>query len=518
MSIINPIINTQILSANQESQNEEQKILFIGQKVAAGTAPAGVLVESIENDNSQYTLFGQNSILSNMVTAAKRINKISRIDAIPLDDDGAGVDATGTVVFGGAPTEAGTIQIVVGGSKKHTYTLAITSGASLTSIGNLLADAITADASVPVSAVNVTGTVTLTADNAGLEGNFISIRSIGSVAGLTVTITGMSGGATNPSLDNVLDVVENIRYQTIVFPSSYLINDTNDNILDFLENRWNPSGDRIFDGVGIMCVTDTFANLKAATYADNAKTICPISNIQVADSDFDGSALLELDYEIASQFAAIRALRLTTDANISDYVDATQGANDAFGGIHISTLPYHNTPFANLPLIDTKYQLTYLERQELKAVGWTILGNNISNTSIISDSAVTRYLKDAAGDDDLSFKYLNYVDQASVVREYFHNNLRRIFRQTRLTEGDLVDGYNMANAGIIKAELASLYTDLANLAIVISGETATKAFADSIVITIDEITGTVTIEMLDPVVSQLRQMNITMKLTFSVNS
>ncbi|MGD9276250.1 MAG: hypothetical protein PVJ67_03705 [Candidatus Pacearchaeota archaeon] len=519
MAISNPSVNIQILPATQVAQNEAQKILFLGQKLAAGTAPAGDLVENIDNSNEQNTLFGEGSILATMITAAKAYNKISRFDAIPIDDDGSANDATGVVAFSGAPTAAGSILITIGSELNHTYTVSIVTTDTPTTIGDKLVTLITADTSCPVTAVNVTGTVTLTAKNGGLEGNFISLRYSGTVAGVTTTLTAFSGGANNPSLDNVLDVVANLRYQTIVFPSTYLINDTNNNIITFLNNRFNISGDKILDGVGIMAVTDTEANLKAATYGNNSQNVTFIANRTVpTDAARKGSSLVELDYVIASQFAAIRALRLTTDAPIANYVYASQSANDNYGGIHISTLPYHNTPFVNLPLIDNDLMWLDSERSELKEAGWTILGNNVGNTSIIADSVVTRYKQDAAGDTDLSYKYLNYVDQASNVREYFHNNLKTAFRQTRLSLGDLVPGYNMANEGIIRSECMKLYAELADLALVPAGETAIKLFRDNLTITITEIEGKVTIVMLDPVVTQLRQIVATMQLTFSLNS
>ena len=118
----------------------------------------------------------------------------------------------------------------------------------------------------------------------------------------------------------------------------------------------------------------------------------------------------------------------------------------------------------------------------------------------------------------MSFKYLNYVDQASNVREYFHNNLRETFKNSRLTEGDLIPGYTMANAGSIRAEVMKLYGELSDFALVPSGETARKAFLAKLEIEIVEIQGLVNITMLDPVITQLREIDATMQLTFSVNS
>lgn len=516
MSISNPEVNIQIIPASEGARDQDQKILFLGQQTSAATKPTGKLVKDIGNENEENTYFGENSILASMIRSAKYYNKLTRMDAIPVDDDGAAVAATGTIVFGGTTTVAGTLNITIGSEINHTYAISVVSTDTPTTIGDKLEAAVTADTKVPVTAVNASGTVTLTAINKGEEGNFISFKAVGSVGNITVALTAMSAGATNPDLTSIFDDIQNLRYQTIVFPASCLISDTSNTILNFINNRWNPAGDKILDGVGIFTRTDTLANLKVATYALDTQSFCAIANQKVSSSDFVGSALLEFDYNISSQFAAIRALRLTEDAPISQFIVAP-GNLDAFGGIHLATLPYQNTPFSNLPLIDDDLMWLDSERTELKNKQWSILGNNVGNTGIIADMVVTRYTGNAGDPDGLSFKYLNYTDQASVVREYFHNNWKTEYAQTRLSNGDLIPGYNMANSGIIRAFTMKLYRELGELALVIYSEAFRAKFLENLVITINEETGLVEIQMLDLVVTQLRKIDATMKLSFSLN-
>ena len=158
------------------------------------------------------------------------------------------------------------------------------------------------------------------------------------------------------------------------------------------------------------------------------------------------------------------------------------------------------------------------ERVDLKAAALGILGNNIANSGIIADDIVTRYLTNSAGESDLSFKFLNFVDQASTVRDVFHTTLKSVYAQSRLTTGSLVPGFNITNQADIKAELMSIYLFLAENAVVISGADAIRTFKNSITVKVLEVEGKVEITMLDPVVSQLREMNVIMRLTFSVNS
>ena len=517
MAISNPQVNIQIIPAYQVPQNEEQKILFVGQKTSAGSAPAGSLVESIGNTREEDDLFGDHSLLAAMVRAAKKYNKITRMDALVLDDSGSGVAATRVVGFTGTASAAGSYTVYNASRKNHAYTLNVANGATATVIGDALETLINNDNYSPISANNVSGSVTLTALNDGLTGNDIGFQIIGSIPGVTVSITDMSGGLNDPNLSTIFSLVDNIRYQTVVMPVSYLAQSYP---IDFLNNRWNPSGDKILDGIGVVGKTGVYAGLIAdITTAENSQNFTIIPNRAVNISSpykYEGSALFELDYVIAAQFAAVRALRLTPGASLADFVVASEDAKDYFGGIHIATLPYHNTPFRDLPIIDNDQMWSDSERDQLKSIGYTILGNNVANTEIIADSAITRYRKDGAGNDDLSFKYINYVDQSSNVREYFHNNLKADFAQSRLTLGDLIPGYNMANKGIIKGAIMRIYGELANFALVPAGEDARKAFLRKLEININEIAGEVTITMLDPVITQLRKIAATMQLTFSL--
>ena len=128
---------------------------------------------------------------------------------------------------------------------------------------------------------------------------------------------------------------------------------------------------------------------------------------------------------------------------------------------------------------------------------------------------VTTYKNDSAGNPDTSFKFLNYVDTASAAREYFWNNLKKRFAQSRLTEGDLIRGRDIANALSIEAYLTELYADLSELTILQAGETALQFFNDNISVTLDLSLGKATVTMIVPIVTQLRTINVSMQLAFT---
>ena len=525
MTIRLPTISISLASAQQRVQNDQQKLLFIGQMTAVGTATSGVLYENIDNTNEQDALFGKNSMLATMIRAAKYHNKISRVDAIPLSDNGAGSEAVGAVTFTGTASAAGTITVSVGSkgtlaTLRHVYELSVTNTMTADALGILLAAAITADTTSPVTAINTTGDVALTAVHKGTEGNFIGILVSGSAAGITYTVTGMTGGATDPALTTLFDVIGDTRYQTLVYPSY-----VKSTAKTFLDARFN-SDNKILDGVGVSCMTDTATNIAIAANADNSQSIVIIANKQIATplAFYAGSGIFEINTIIAAKVAAIRALRLTTDVNIGQYVSATYGAKDAFGGMHIASLPYFNTIIPTLPLEETGKNFIDSELASLVAAGAATLGNNIANNQIILGTTVTTYKTDGAGDPDISFKYLEYVDTEVTCREYFYDNLRERFSQSRLTSGDVVLGYNMANDQIIKSFLTGLYNDLGTMALVRVGkdeETGTDwltYFKQNLSVVLDLDLGKATVTMLLPIVTQLRTIIMTMQVSFSANS
>jgi len=517
MSIINPKVNISIIPAFIQPTAEDQKVLFVGQKTASGTATAGQLYQSISNSpvngNTAWdSLFGEDSLLAAAIRAAKKLNKISRFDAIPLDDDGGATAATGSITLGGSVTQAGKLYVSIGSKENNTYEIDVLASAVLADIAQDIEDAITADSAALVSANAVAAAVTFTAINKGDEGNKIGIKIWTTTVGLSYTLVGMTGGATNPTLTNVFDVVGNLRYQTIVWQSTFDL----DVVQTFLDDRFD-SDTRILDGIGIVSITDTLANLKTTTSDTdrNSQSLAIHCNRLVNASHYKGSAINEMDFVIAAQFAAVRALRMTDGAPISQFVDATEGVADAFGGIQIASLPYFNTPFANLPIIDHEYQWLDSEQEELREAGGFILGNNIANNEIISDRVVTTYLTNSVGDPDITFKYMNYVDTASVVRWYFHENLRQRFRQSRLTTGNVVSGRNMANAHIIQGALMVYYKDLTEFALLVGGEAARKKFLDNLVITIDLAESKSVIAMIAEIVTQLGTIDVAMQISFS---
>ena len=520
MTVKLPDVTSTLLSASVKADLNIQKVLFVGQKTSAVSAVSGDLNQNIGNDNSWDTLFGEDSMLAAMVRAARNVNGVTQFDAIALDD-AAGTPAAAILsITGTTATEDGTLTFYTGSKKNHAYTVNVISTDTPTVIGDALVALITADARCPVDAVNAAGAVTLTAVHDGTYGNTLGVAVEGSVGGITVSVAQLTGGATDPTLTGVFDAVGTSRYQGVVWPY-----DTDLTVLtDFLDPRFNVDND-ILDGVGFVSMTDTLANLLAILGAENSESLSiNVDKAEILTTFYKGPAVLEIPVAKASMFAAIRGLRLTEDANIGSFVIA-RSARDSFGGAALASKPYFNTPFPDLELINTGMGWTDAETKQLRDAGGWVIGNNRAGNEVITGEVVTTYKTDAAGNPDPTFTFLNYVDTASAIREYFVNNYRSKYAQFRLTAGALIRGRDSANANSLAAFAAELNSDLGSpdFALTQTGVGTIndvqvdfdKLFRDNVVVTLDLTAGKATIEITVFVVVQLRIIQLPIQIAFS---
>ena len=508
MPISEPNVTLQIIPAAQLAGVTEQKVLLVGQMLSGGTATAGYLLQEFPNDGTEDALFGKRSHIAGMVRNFKRENKISRVDVLPLDDAGGATQATAIITVTNAATEAGSIDISIGSEKDHTVTVDIADLDAATDIGDAIVTALTANLTMPAQAANVAGVVTVTAENGGTLANSWSVKVSGSVAGVSIALTGWTGGTTDPTLTGILDPIANIRYQTVVWPGGYAL----DVIEDELNTRFNASNS-VMDGVAVQVKVDTLANLKTYTSPLNSQSLVIAGQKVVDTATLKGSATVEMPDTAASQIAAIRALRLTEGASLTRYL-TTVSPKDQFGGVSIASLPYFNTLLPYMTVADPVDEFTATDLDELRDNAVAAYGPNRAYNATIMGEFVTTYLTDIAGNPDDSYKFLNTIDTASVIREFFFANMKARYAQTRLTDGDLVAGRDMANASSVRAFCNELYDRLAEDALTQRGTAAKKDYNDNLSIDIDVRNGKVTIDQAPLLVSQVRTILGTIQINF----
>lgn len=512
--ISQPNVSISLVPAQTEVSNVDQKVLFVGQKTSSGTANPGQLVQNILNDNSWDTLFGERSMLAGMIRSGRLRNQETQFDAISLDDDAGATDATATITFTGTATESGTIDFYLASQKDYAVTVSVVSGDDADDIAAKLQTAAAALTQAPFIATVALGVVTLTAVNGGTEANNMGIAYDGEVAGIATAITKFTGGATNPDLTDLFDVIASQRYQTIIWPQSYGLTE----VKDLLDPRFNVSN-KIMDGVAITTYVDTLANLLSAGNAEDSQSIV-IKGSKLEDEDsWKGPDIMEIPYIRSSQFGAIRALRLTQDADISQYVIGAGGPLDVFGGPAIASLPYFNTSLPDLLVSPPNVGFTDVEVEQLFDAGISVDGSNTAGNGVISGEVVTTCKTDAAGNPDVSFKFLNYVDTSSNAREYMFNNMKKDFAQSRLTTGDVLPNRNMQNENTIRGTIVGYYVTLSGNEYVLlqAGDDALDFFTNNLGITIDLANGRVTVTMKAPLVTQLRTIVSTFQLAFDLD-
>ncbi len=515
--VIQPDVTFSLASADADISNTPQKVLFVGQMLSGSSAGAGAWEQNIANGGAENALFGRTSQLAEMIRAFKRIAPQVQCDAISLDDNGT-TDRVLTSALTGTATEDGTFTITSGSDRLYKTDVAVTSGDAAATVVTAALAAINLLLDCPfTAAANPAGTLEWTADNAGTVANGYAIEITGVVAGLSWgNIAQGTAGATDPVLTDILDAVGTTRYQGIVWPYA----DIAEVGAGFLTGRFNASGS-VLDGVAFVPAMDSHANilttLAGSTY--NNQSIVVLADELTSGGLYFGPAIAESGHLKCTYFAAIRALRLTPDTPISQFV-TTSAARDQFGGPALASLPYFNTPFSLLPVPGGGRGFTDVEIEQLHDAGAGILGQNSAGAAAISGEIPTSYLTDPAANVDLTWKYLNYVDTASGAREYLHNNTKARFAQTRLTTGKVQAGRDMANALTIKSFLVKLYNDLSSseFTLLQAGEAATTFFKDNIVIVLDLALGKATITMKLPIVTQLRTIIATVKIDFDITS
>ncbi|MEM9369557.1 MAG: phage tail sheath subtilisin-like domain-containing protein [Pseudomonadota bacterium] len=233
-------------------------MLLVGQRLASGTIAAETPIR-VTSAAQAATYFGAGSILAEMAAASLQNSPTTETWCVALDDLGAGVEATGTIVLTGATTASGTLSVMIGGQRVQ---IGSTIGQTAAEAATALAAAITADTSLPVTAAAVAGTVTLTARHKGEVGNGIDVRANyfegeALPTGLGVAITAMSGGTGNPDASSAIAVLGDTHYNIIAHPWTDAANLTA--IETELADRWGPL--RQIEGVAVTSARGTLSEL-----------------------------------------------------------------------------------------------------------------------------------------------------------------------------------------------------------------------------------------------------------------
>ncbi|WP_421195255.1 phage tail sheath subtilisin-like domain-containing protein [Aeromonas jandaei] len=238
------IDNSQALSGNIA---QDQNVLLFGQMITtgadAGTATPNTVVEIPVSESAIDSLFGLGSLMALAAKRYRKANSYTRTFAIASADLSAGAAATGSFIFGGPATQAGTVYLLIAGQSVQVGVIAADTAAS---IATKAVAAINGNKNLPVTAA-VDGTdtarVNVTAKWKGLTGNDIDLRYNYYAGeqlppGVTITYTGMANGSGAPDMAALIAAMPDEWYNHIMmaFNDTASLNTLRDELL----TRWGP--------------------------------------------------------------------------------------------------------------------------------------------------------------------------------------------------------------------------------------------------------------------------------------
>lgn len=211
--------------------------ILIGNKLSSGSASVEVVygpdtVVSMSSEADAISLFGSGSELHRMARKFFKVNTSTPCYAIAVADGYEAVAASGTIVVstthvdpdsvdGYSAGAAGSVRVYVA---DEFVDVGIATGDTAIDIASAIVSAINSQKQFGITSDNALGTsatVTLTAKQVGLRGNFIRYMAQvkGSGVATTVSVTSstlLSGGSVSDDVANVLAVIEPFRYYYIV--------------------------------------------------------------------------------------------------------------------------------------------------------------------------------------------------------------------------------------------------------------------------------------------------------------
>ena len=380
------------------------KNLIIGQKGATGTI-AALTPTRVTNPNQVRELAGAGSLLALMAETQLKNNDFTETLIVALDDDAAGVAATGSITFGGTVTTAGTLYLYIAGRRVK---VAVLAAQAPSAIATAVQAAIAANTDLPITAAvdGVTAEkVNLTARNKGECGNGIDVRvnyydGESLPAGLTVTFSNGTGtvvGSPTPPWEWGAAVAGQVSYHANIDPARPFRTLVLETVLPPKESK----GMRLSGGTGNPDIAPIWAALGETQY-----------NI-VTTPYLDTANLVSLEDELRDRWTGLRMIEGMA-------FTGAYGTHSALGTLGDS----RNSPFLSIMAADGPF--TFNENNLL-------LFDGISTHEVGADGKVriwqviTTYKVNAVGAEDISYLkvntiltlgYLRYDWRAVVNREF----------------------------------------------------------------------------------------------------
>ncbi len=424
------IPNTKIPGAYAEIDNsyalkglpgKPSVLLVIGAMLTGSASP--LALSSITSEAQAVGLYGEGSELHRIIKRIKKNNSFNELYALPLAENAEGVAAKKTVTITVNSPESGMINLLIAG-RKVTATVSNTSTAS--SLATYLSDKINAYAELPVTASDSSGVITLTAKHKGEPGNFIDVQANyyageTTAKGVTISIASTVSGAGNPDLAEAIAAMGDNYFTDIVCP---YVDSANLTLLKTeMERRENA---KMGQDCSVYCgVKGTHAELVTKGSYSNSRFI-------VMQETYGSPDMPE---ERAAALAAVAAYQYQLDP-----------ARQLRSLKLVGCLP-------------AKTPLTAEERNLLLNSG--VATTTVSNGDVLIERTVTNYLKNYAGQIDVSYLDLETVKTLAYLRySYVARWLQKYPRHKLASDSYPVkSGQAIMTPSVAKAESIALAND-----------------------------------------------------------
>ena len=433
------------------------RLLLIGQKLAAGTAAADTPVQ-VQTDNIA-TLFGNGSMLQDMIRVARRNNPMGEIWALPLADTGAA--QTWTVTLSGTLTP-GLIVLYIAGQR---IAISVTSADTLTTAATALVAAINAgyrwiDGSTylhPVSAANVAGVITLTSRHQGLVGATVAIEKdrIGDEGANVSNIAIASGtaGSGTPTLTTGLAALGSSEFDMIAMP--YADATSLNAVRDFLSDnggRWDPT-----QGLYGACFTALSGNLAAQTTLGAARND---PNMHIMGVNGSPSPV----WAWAAALGAQIQLHKNLGAPLSEAVEISR--------------PMHTLELVGIyPPKDISKQWSLSDRQSLYYNG--ISGYVVApDGRVLIDRVVSTYRTNASGASDTTWLDVETRYQTAYALRYLKSIVTQTYARVALAYDNPGNIQGLVTPTDIKSTIIHAYQALVNAGVMKDRQ----EFADNLIV------------------------------------
>ncbi|WP_066921702.1 phage tail sheath subtilisin-like domain-containing protein [Methylobacterium sp. CCH5-D2] len=427
------------------------RLILMGRKLAGATALPALTPRNLGSADPN-ALCGVGSMLADMIAFARWHNPTGEIWVMDVGDPAGAAAATGTLAIDGTATAAGTLTRYIAGER---YSVGVAIGDTAAVVASAFAAAVgrgytrfNRRMGAPVTAAAASGTVTLTARHAGVEGNGIRIEA-GldgdeiEVPGLTVVVTPMASGAGVVDLAAALAALGSTQFDWIASPyaSTAQLNAARDFLSDSGTGRWSPTV-----GLDGHYITANNGNLSAQT------------TLGAARNDRHASILGVLNYphpvwSIAAGLAGIVAFSKNLGRALTEAVEIARP-------LQTLVIQGLRPPKA----LSDRWALA--DRDSLYHNGISGLTVN-ADGSVAIDRVVTTYQFNAYGQPDIAFLDIEAIAIAAYLKRYLKTVVTSTYPRHVLRDDNPRGQQGVATVAQIRATLIHAYTQLSEVACVV---------------------------------------------------